>query len=88
MAVPKTRNGSSSNAVGMADEAIDLSTTDAVPSAQNRAIWVSVAGTIVCRLVDSAVDSTYNNVPVGDFVRSVSAIRKIGTTATCQYFVY
>jgi len=67
---------------------VDLSTTDFTftsPDNDIRGVYVSVTGTIVGRLRGDSIDTTWNNVPVGDFLRAFSVIRKTGTTATVTH---
>jgi hypothetical protein len=62
-------------------------TTFTVPP---RALWVSVTGTIVCRLIGDTIDSTWANVPAGFWAAAVQILRSTGngTTATVTQAVY
>lgn len=66
-------------------EVVDISSTDYTFVRPVRAVYVSVTGNIVGRLVGDTVDTTWNNVPVGDFLRAFSIIRKTNTTATVTH---
>lgn len=64
---------------------------DAVPTRGSpRAVYVSVAGTVVGRLQDDSVDSTWANVPVGPLSLVFKKINSTanGTSATVTQFIY
>lgn len=73
---------------GTSSEAIDVSAADWTASGKVRAVYVGGTGTIVGRLSGDSADSTWTDVPAGDFLREFSVIRTSGTTATGLVAVY
>lgn len=63
--------------------AVSVGGGDQVLANAARGVYVSVAGNIVCRLVDDTIDSTFANLAAGTvYPLSIAIVRQTGTTAT------
>lgn len=79
------RNAQSDITTVFGTEVVDISSADHTFVRSVRAVYVSVTGTVVGRLPGDSADTTWTNVPVGDFLRAFTKITRTGTTATVLY---
>lgn len=83
VAVTRRRQLRVSSESARAETPISVSSADQVLSYAARGVYISGAGTLVCRLIDATVDSTFQSLSAGAWYPfAVAIIRHSGTTVT------